>query len=143
MARERPCGELVASHGDLDPKNALVTAEGDVVLVDWDAAGGACAGEDLCAVLLDWSGFRHGATREPIVEALLGGYRRVRRLPDLDPAAWIEAQLGWLAYNLERASDEDGEAAASARTELDYFFGSAERLAADLPRLLDSWRGVR
>ena len=92
----------VDSHGDLDPKNALVSS-GRLLAVDWDAAGPRPIAREAVTLALDWSedvdGFRRvlsayteaSGTTVPGEAWVLGG--------------WVQALTGWLAFTLERQAD--------------------------------------
>lgn len=98
------CGELavlVDSHGDLDPKNTLLSG-GRLLAVDWDAAGPRSYAREAVSLALDWSddtaGFRQA----------LGAYVESsgRAIP-AEPwvfGGWVDGMSAWLAYNAEHRS---------------------------------------
>lgn len=97
----------VPSHGDLDPKNTLLV-NGDLLALDWDAAGVRPAAREAVSVALDWSGAPAG------FRAVLSSYRAARGLEV--PAeswvfgGWVSSQRGWLAYNAaQRATTAIGQ----------------------------------
>ncbi|HEX4216553.1 MAG TPA: phosphotransferase [Candidatus Dormibacteraeota bacterium] len=74
-------------HGDCWPDNAIRTPAGEVVLIDWEAAGRGHAVLDLGYLLLATS-FSSSAgagglvVNRPGIEAVAGGYGRLRRPTD-------------------------------------------------------------
>ena len=116
-ARTRTLGEQTAvsaplrtayvdSHGDLDPKNTLLS-EGRLLAVDWDAAGPRPVAREAVTLALDWSDDVAGFHR------VLAAYsdRAARPLPSgaWIFGGWVEALSGWLADNVEeRAGTELG-----------------------------------
>lgn len=90
---------FVDSHGDLDPKNTLVSS-GRLLAVDWDAAGPRPIAQEAVTVALDWAndidGFLH------VLRAYAGSSSTI--LPR-DPWAfggWVAALSGWLTFNIEQ-----------------------------------------
>ena len=74
----------VPGHRDADDKNTLLGEEGELILLDWDAAGAVDAGEEPTSVLLDWSGAPRGKARPEVVRAIRDTYfeRAERDAPD-------------------------------------------------------------
>ena len=95
---------VVDSHRDLDRKNALRSADGVLMAVDWDAAGPVAAVHEAVGVALDWS----DAEPVPFAEAI-HAYARVSGVViPVEPwifAGWVAAQGGWLDYNAARRRD--------------------------------------
>jgi len=103
---------LVDSHGDLDPKNALLT-EGKLLAVDWDAAGPRSPAREAISLALDWSHDIAGFRRALAAYSESSG----RTIP-AEPwvfGGWVDGMSGWLAYNAEqRARTALGEREVTA-----------------------------
>ncbi len=91
-------GASVCLHGDVHPKNAIVTDRA-VALIDVEdlAIGPAAAdiGSFLAALVYQWRGARFEAgTYEAVARAFLLGYASVRALPTVESLRWhISAAL--------------------------------------------------
>ncbi len=101
---------LVDSHRDLDRKNTLLLGDGELLAVDWDAAGVVGAVQEAVGVALDWAGGDRGSFAEAIA-----AYRRLSGVVVVaEPwvfAGWVAALGGWLDYNADhRAGEELGRA---------------------------------
>lgn len=101
---------VVLSHRDLDPANTLLTTDGVLYVIDWDAAGPCASWLDVAAVILDWAGV-HGGEPDPAVShTLLAAYRAAGGVPG--PAipeafgGFLSACLDWLAFNVHRGLGE-------------------------------------
>ena len=127
---------MVDSHRDLDRKNALVREDGQVLALDWDAAGPIGAVHEVVALALDWSD-RYGHESEGMfVEAITAYRRRTGLVVPAEPwvfGGWVAAAGGWLDYNADhRAGDQLGQAEIAA---------TRERMLA-IADGLDDWLGV-
>ncbi len=129
-------GPAVLCHTDVNPGNLIVTDDGTVRLVDWEAARGGDAAWDLAhalaATTTSWSDDAPIVLDEVAREALLDGYvaaggerAAVERVPALH-AAVVFRGLAWcqgfderaapsLAPRLERLRDANFVAASLAR----------------------------
>lgn len=97
----------VPSHGDLDPKNTLLV-KGELMALDWDAAGLRPAAREAVTVALDWStnteSFR-GVIRS-YVAAGGGGIPAEKWVF----GGWVSSLSGWLVFNAsERMANESGQ----------------------------------
>ncbi|HYJ13306.1 MAG TPA: phosphotransferase [Thermomicrobiales bacterium] len=96
------------SHRDLDPKNVLRAMNGELVLVDWDAAGPVITEWDVVTTALDWSNVRGETVSTGAFDHFLSAYAAAGG--DTNPvtagsfAGWCEGVLDWLWFNLDRAS---------------------------------------
>lgn len=89
---------LVDSHGDLDRKNTLLSAEGVLMAVDWDAAGPVGAVQEAASLALDWS----DGSPQSFAEAVRAYTRCSGLIVPAEPwvfAAWVAGQGGWLDYS--------------------------------------------
>lgn len=89
---------MVISHRDFDPKNAVVTEGGQLIITDWDYAGPVVAGVELVT-----AGASFARTDEELREFVVA-YREAggSAEPADDPALSIEvAELDWLLRNVE------------------------------------------
>lgn len=96
------------SHGDLDPKNALIV-DNQLLALDWDAAGVQPVVREAVSVALDWS------TNEAGFAQVLDSYARESgEVIPQEPwvfGGWVSAQGGWLVYNAtEEIATEAGRA---------------------------------
>ena len=108
---QAPGSRRVLSHRDLDAKNLLKDGCGNLIVIDWDAAGPTHAQWDAVIVAMDWSGIWEGAVSRQRFDTFLEAY--VSAGGNLDPitpesfAGWAEGMLGWLWFNLERRESVD------------------------------------
>ncbi|UVY82396.1 phosphotransferase [Brachybacterium sp. NBEC-018] len=96
--------ELADSHGDLDPKNTLRSAE-QLLAVDWDAAGRRSLERESVGLALDW------ATGITSFHRVLSAYTGSTglRLP-AEPwvfGGWVAALSDWLVFNVEHRAESD------------------------------------
>ena len=133
---------MVAGHRDADDKNTLITEDGRLLLIDWDAAGPVDPAHELTSVLIDWSGAPAGEGRTEVVRAILEAYSaNSDTLLPLDPSGWISAQLGWLHFNLQRAlGDFEAEDAELGQREVTNFLERAREIDRGIDSWLESWR---
>ena len=103
--------ERVMSHRDLDGKNVLRVSTGELLLVDWDAAGPVVAEWDVVSTALDWSNVRNGDISTERFDLFLAAYvdggGEPRPITTSSFAGWCEGVLDWLWFNLERSTDND------------------------------------
>lgn len=92
---------FVDSHGDLDPKNTLVS-DGRLLAVDWDAAGPRSVAREAVSLALDWS---HDATgfRQALAASSASSGRAIPAEPWV-LGGWVDGMSGWLAFNAEHRS---------------------------------------
>ena len=121
---------VVDSHRDLDRKNALWSADGLLMAVDWDAAGSIAAVHEAVSVALDWS------DAEPVrfAEAIRAYTRASGIVIPAEPwifAGWVAAQGGWLDYNAAQRADT-----ALGAAEVTATLARLHSLAANMDALL-------
>lgn len=113
---------LIMSHRDADQKNWMRTAEGSLVLVDWDAAGPVNARHEVASLALTWAGAHLGEPDWKVVRGWLEGYRdgggSSDPIRDGDLAEFLHVLVGWFEFNTQRAigelpASEDEQARAS------------------------------
>lgn len=96
---------LICSHRDLDPKNAVVRADGRIALLDWDYAGPVVAAGELVDAAYSFCG-----PDEELLAAFVQSYvdagGPVRHVSRLDTAAQ-KADIDWLLRNVERCRSND------------------------------------
>lgn len=104
---------MLVSHRDLDPKNAVVQADGRVALTDWDYAGPVLPDVELVTAATSFAG---PDVREDLVGEFVRAYRAAggtARPTDSLATVAESADTDWLLRNVEarvRAdSDEDLE----------------------------------
>ncbi len=136
---------LLLSHRDSDMKNFMRTASGDLLLVDWDAAGPVNPRQDLANEALVWAGVHRGDPDPTAARAFIDGYRRNGGLGEpfrpTDLAELVSVRLGWFDFNMRRALGE------RVRDEADREVGEnvVQRNLTQLPRFarsLDAWLAV-
>lgn len=95
---------VVDSHRDLDRKNTLLSGDGVMMAVDWDAAGPVSAVHEAVGLALDWCDTDVAVFVEAVrVYGGCGGVA-VPAQPWVF-AGWVAAQGGWLDYNAARRSE--------------------------------------
>ncbi len=94
---------LLASHRDLDPKNAVIRPDGRVAILDWDYAGPIVPEGELLDA--SWS-FCQASELGDFVRSYVDAGGPVRAIPALSIAAQ-QADLGWLLRNVERCVAAD------------------------------------
>jgi len=141
LIRHHPSQPSVPGHRDADDKNTLISDDGELWLIDWDAAGAVDPGQELTSVLLDWSGARSGHIRMEMVRAIRDGYALESGAnPALDPSGWITDQLGWLHLNLRRALGDLGpEEASLGERELIFLANNLGRIAGSMEEWMEEW----
>lgn len=136
---------LLISHRDSDAKNFMRARGGELLLVDWDAAGPVNPRHDLANEALVWAGVHRGDPDPTIARAFIDAYRRDGGVNEVfrptDLAELVAVRLGWFEFNLHRALGE------RVRGESDRGFGvsGVRRNVTQLPRFarsLDAWLGV-
>lgn len=137
--------ELLLSHRDSDPKNFLRTPAGELLLVDWDAAGPVNPKHDLANEALVWAGVHLGDPAPSLAHAFVDAYRRSTGTDEpfrsTDLAELVSVRLGWFHFNVLRALGD------AARDAADRIAGEnvIRRNVTELPRFassLDSWLAV-
>lgn len=92
----------VMTHGDVDPKNVVVSATGPV-LCDWDVAAPLVPRRELADVALSFAGWE----RLEIASQVIAAYRRAggddTRITSPDLGQPLMIGIDWLVLNLERA----------------------------------------
>jgi aminoglycoside phosphotransferase (APT) family kinase protein len=127
---------LILSHRDADQKNWMKTATGELLLVDWDAAGPVHPRHDVASTALAWAGVHLGEPDWKVVRAWVSGFRQAGgRLDPFRPgdlAEFVAVAVGWFEYNVRRALGEQ------SRAQADREFGAdtAYRDFKGLPRIL-------
>lgn len=123
-------GEVIGTHRDLFPRNALVTASG-LSVCDWDVAGPWLVDEEVVAAAVDWSGGILGPVDPVSFLALLDGYRSAGGVPPAAEsgrwAGYFAKQLNWLEMHVRRVLDPPAPGAAEV---------AAHRLPFLVPRLV-------
>ena len=127
------------SHRDADQKN-VIDRQGELLLLDWDAAGPVWPRCEIAKEALNWSGVHVGSPDIPSARAMLAGYREAGGAFDLasvaDLVEYYAVMLRWMAFNLRRVLgeriDHDG-ARAIADT-------NAKRVLEEVPRWLPEQR---
>lgn len=135
----------VVSHGDLDQKNVVWSAEGEPVLIDWESARALNPTRELLEVALDWSGLRF-----TFDEPLFGRFIRAYQLAggtmepeEIDAAvrAVLGGWLDWLAYNLGRVLNlEQEQQRALGRRQVELALSTIallQKLAPSLTAILE------
>ena len=130
----------VMTHCDADVKNALITRDGRMLLVDWDAAGPASPRHEIVTAMLDWSGTYERDPDPATAHAVLAGYRAAGGAPPAaDATAFagvFKSGLNWLEYNLRRSLGERLQSEAQRQIAEDEVVMALEYL----PRFAVSWQ---
>lgn len=131
---------LIMGHRDADQKNWMKTPGGELLLVDWDAAGPVRPRHEVANLALTWAGVHLGEPDWKVVRAWIGAYREaggeLERILPGDLAEFVAVSVGWFENNVRRAMGADdgdggGEQAALAA-------GVVRRGFKELPRVLRS-----
>jgi aminoglycoside phosphotransferase (APT) family kinase protein len=139
-AMEQLSSHLVASHGDLDPKNVLWNARGQPAIIDWESARHLNPTYEMLLQALNWSGvwsrFEPNSFRQ-----FLAGYREAGGL--VEEAVVVPSYhcvLGdwvyWLMHNVGRYLEEDN------RTRRTLLADQVELALAVLQRIMDHAPGL-
>jgi hypothetical protein len=94
---------VVDGHRDLDRKNTLLTGDGVLMALDWDAAGPVGAVQEAVAVALDWT--------DGSPAAFAGAVAAYPCAVPAEPwifAGWVAAQGGWRDYTAARDPGQAG-----------------------------------
>lgn len=133
---------LIMSHRDADQKNWMRTPDGELLLVDWDAAGRVNPRHEVAGLALRWAGSGLGEPDWRIVRAWIRAYREaggeLDRIRPGDLGEYVSVAIWWFEYNIRRALGE--RAHGGARDDADRRLGidMARREFRSLPRLLAS-----
>jgi hypothetical protein len=126
---------MVDSHRDLDRKNTLLSADGVLMALDWDAAGPVGAVHEAVGLALDWC----DADLDMFAEVVRTYVRCSGVAVPAQPwvfAGWVAAQGGWLDYNAaHRAGTPVGPAEVTATlARLRMLAAGLDAFLAALPR---------
>ncbi len=133
------------SHRDSDMKNVLRTPAGELLLVDWDAAGPVNPRHDLANHALVWAGVHLGDPDRAAARGFIDAYRVAagsnEQFQTTDLAELVSLRLGWFDFNVRRALGE------RARDDADRQAGAnvVRRNVTQLPRFaasLNHWLTV-
>ena len=136
---------LLLSHRDSDPKNFMRAPGGELLLVDWDAAGPVNPRHDLANEALAWAGVHRGEPDPAVARAFVDAYRRDGGVSEAfrptDLAELVVVRLFWFEFNVYRALGE------RVRDESDRALGAAvvRRNVTQLPRFarsLGAWLAI-
>jgi Ser/Thr protein kinase RdoA (MazF antagonist) len=115
-----PAGRvLIDSHRDWDPKNALLTSQG-MVIVDWDTAGAIDVSHEAITGALDWAGSVHSEVDVRRVEAFAQTYLPAPVTPlDIRSGvrSWAIQYLNWFNFNVWRVSRYESVHVSSPQVE--------------------------
>jgi len=130
----------ILCHRDLFADNVRATADGDVIVIDWDNCGAASADQELGMVLLEFGLDENRVARLYESYRSAGGPGRITSIGDFTMPVAAVGHIGELACRqwLE-ARDEAGRLRAAARA--DEFLAEAWTLEV-LERLVDTVRNV-
>lgn len=99
--------QRVISHRDMDPKNVLWQKD-KPLLIDWEAAGYINPYQELMETAYYWADNGAGELQEELFKAFMCGYVKHVSVRGVDWqavfAACYAGQLGWLYYNIRRAT---------------------------------------
>jgi thiamine kinase-like enzyme len=136
---------LLLSHRDSDMKNVMRTADGELMLVDWDAAGPVHPRQDLANEALVWAGVHRGDPDAGVAHAFVDAYRRAANTNDrfqaTDLAELVSVRLGWFEFNVRRALGERVRDESDRQVGLNVVRRNAEQLPR-FARSLDAWLAV-
>lgn len=126
---------IVDSHRDLDQPNTLLTPDGTLLAVDWDAAGPIGLAHEAVGFALDWSHVEASGFGSVVGSYLEQTGAEVPAEPWVF-AGWVAGLGGWLDYNATHRADTPLGAA-----EVSSALAHLHSLAADLDGFLSALRG--
>lgn len=136
---------LLLSHRDSDKKNFMRTAAGELILVDWDAAGPVNPRHDVANEALVWAGVHLGDPDIDLARAFVDAYRRAAGTNDgfqmTDLAELVSVRLGWFEFNVRRALGERVRDASDQQQGINVVRRNVEQLPR-FARSLDTWLKV-
>ncbi|MDP9236215.1 MAG: aminoglycoside phosphotransferase family protein [Chloroflexota bacterium] len=142
IAAQDDATPLLLSHRDSDAKNFMRTSAGELMLVDWDAAGPVNPRQDLANEALVWAGVHRDEPDAAVARAYVDAYRRAGGVAEAfrptDLAELIAVRLGWLDFNFRRALGER----IRDESDREYGWNVLGRNMGELPRFagsLDRW----
>jgi thiamine kinase-like enzyme len=142
VASRMELGTPHLSHRDADQKNFMVTSEGRLLLVDWDAAGPINPRHEIAKECLNWAGAHVGMPDQRLAQALLAGYRRAggdySSPRPSDFGEFVCDMLGWLEFNVRRTLGErlqDASDRSLGETQARMVLAKLPRI----PRSIPSW----
>ncbi|MBI5290014.1 MAG: phosphotransferase [Chloroflexi bacterium] len=129
---------LIMSHRDADQKNWMKTPAGELLLVDWDAAGRVHPRHEVAGLALRWAGVGLAEPDWKIVRAWIRAYRaagaELDRIQPGDLGEFVSVAIWWFEYNVRRALGERARDEADRRLGIDM----TRREFKSLPRVLGS-----
>jgi|CXWL01.1.fsa_nt_gi hypothetical protein len=136
---------LLMSHRDADQKNFMKTPSGELLLVDWDAAGPVHPRHEVASLALTWAGVHLGEPDWKSVRGWIEGYRRaggeLDAIQPTDLGEFAAVMLGWFEFNVRRALGAPAEGEADRKLAADI----VRRQFRNLPRFarsLDRWTAL-
>ncbi|MBS0286702.1 MAG: phosphotransferase [Proteobacteria bacterium] len=99
-------GNIVISHGDLDQKNVMWTAENKPLLIDWESARKLNPTYEIINAALDWSGITTKFDID-LFRSMIKSYKDAEGIIDkesIDAAFWgvLGNWINWTVYNIKR-----------------------------------------
>jgi hypothetical protein len=129
---------LIFSHRDADQKNWMKTPQGDLFLVDWDAAGPILPRHDVANTALAWAGIHLGEPDWKVVRTWVRAYRaaggQLERFVAGDLAEFVTVAIWWFEHNVRRSLGETGGDESDEQRAIAF----ARREFKSLPRILRS-----
>jgi aminoglycoside phosphotransferase (APT) family kinase protein len=101
-AGHRP-GDEVMSHGDVDQKNLLLTADGPV-LCDWDVAMPMVPSRELADVAMSLAGWERQEIGREVLRAYRAAGGLITGVRPCDLGQSMMSSLDWIAFNVGRAT---------------------------------------
>jgi Ser/Thr protein kinase RdoA (MazF antagonist) len=136
---------LVLSHRDSDMKNFVRARDGELLLVDWDAAGPVNPRHDVANNALVWAGLHLGEPDVDAVRAYADAYTGEApptwKLQPHDLAELVSLRLGWFEFNVHRALGERIRDDADRAVGLNVIRRNVEQLPRFL-RSLNAWLAI-
>jgi hypothetical protein len=136
---------LLLSHRDSDKKNFMRTPAGELILVDWDAAGPVNPRHDVANEALVWAGVHLGDPDAAVARAFVDAYRRAADTNEAfqatDLAELVSVRLGWFDFNVRRALGERVRDESDRQVGLNVVRRNVEQLPR-FARSLDAWFSV-
>ncbi len=135
---------LVRTHRDLHSHNVIERPDGQVAVIDWDAASTQRSDWELVEAALELAGYLAGPPSRPVVDAFVHSYREAggptTPITASSFAGLLMCSQNWLHVNLRRLTGRPagaGSGNGSAEREVRISLAAVKQVMANV----DAWTG--